>query len=376
MLFGIIKMESDIVRVIISAGGTGGHIYPALAIINKIKEEEPNSEFLYIGTTNRMEKDLIPSMGYRYEGLEVTGFKRKLSLDNIKTATNFVSAIKKAKIIIKDFNPDIVIGCGGYVTAPVIYAAKKLGKRTFIHEQNSVVGLANKFLSKYSDKVGVSFESTINDFPSGKAVLTGNPCSEKALSIKKAKKESLGIDKDKKLVLIVMGSLGSRTVNDKIMSFIDKFKDKNYSVIFVTGTTYYEKVKDIKVPSNVKILPFIYEMSSVMKVTDLMVTRAGASTMSEITVLEVPSIFIPSPFVTNNHQYKNAMDVVNNNAGLILEENDLTDDSLIGMIDKTINDKDKLLEMKKNLRKLGIKDSSTRIYNILKDLIMNDRKFY
>ena len=376
MLFGIIKMESDIVRVIISAGGTGGHIYPALAIINKIKEEEPNSEFLYIGTTNRMEKDLIPSMGYRYEGLEVTGFKRKLSLDNIKTVTNFVSAIKKAKIIIKDFNPDIVIGCGGYVTAPVIYAAKKLGKRTFIHEQNSVVGLANKFLSKYSDKVGVSFESTINDFPSGKAVLTGNPCSEKALSIKKAKKESLGIDKDKKLVLIVMGSLGSRTVNDKIMSFIDKFKDKNYSVIFVTGTTYYEKVKDIKVPSNVKILPFIYEMSSVMKVTDLMVTRAGASTMSEITVLEVPSIFIPSPFVTNNHQYKNAMDVVNNNAGLILEENDLTDDSLIGMIDKTINDKDKLLEMKKNLRKLGIKDSSTRIYNILKDLIMNDRKFY
>ena len=363
-------------RVIISAGGTGGHIYPALAIINKIKEEEPNSEFLYIGTTNRMEKDLIPSLGYRYEGLEVTGFKRKLSLDNIKTVTNFVSAIKKAKIIIKDFNPDIVIGCGGYVTAPVIYAAKKLGKKTFIHEQNSVVGLANKFLSKYTDKVGVSFESTINDFPNGKAVLTGNPCSEKALGIKKAKKESLDIDKDKKLVLIVMGSLGSRTVNDKIMSFIDKFRNKNYSVIFVTGTTYYEKVKDKKVPSNVKVLPFIYEMPSVMKVTDLIVTRAGASTMSEITALEVPSIFIPSPFVTNNHQYKNAMDVVGNNAGLMLEEKDLTEESLINMIDKTINDKDKLLDMKKNLRKLGIKDSSTRIYNILKELIMDDRKFY
>lgn len=145
-------------RVIISAGGTGGHIYPALAIINKIKEEEPDSEFLYIGTTDRMEKDLIPSMGYRYEGLEVTGLKRKLSLDNIKTITNFFGAIKKAKVIIKDFNPDVVIGCGGYVTAPVIYAAKKLGKRTFIHEQNSVVGLANKFLSKYTDKVGVSLK--------------------------------------------------------------------------------------------------------------------------------------------------------------------------------------------------------------------------
>ena len=363
-------------RVIISAGGTGGHIYPALAIINKIKEQEPDSEFLYIGTTNRMEKDLVPSLGYRYEGLEVTGFKRKLTPDNIKTVTNFVSAIKKAKRIIKDFNPDIVIGCGGYVTAPVIYAAKKLGKKTFIHEQNSVVGLANKFLSRYTDKVGVSFESTISDFKEGKAVLTGNPCSEKALDIKKATKESLNIDKNKKLVLIVMGSLGSRTVNDKIMSFVDKFKDKDYSVIFVTGTTYYEKVKDIKVPKNVRVLPFIYEMPGVMKITDLMVTRAGASTMSEITALEVPSIFIPSPFVTNNHQYKNAMDLVNNGAGIILEEKDLEADKLIKLIDETINDKNKISDIKKNLKKLGIKDSSTRIYNILKDLIMDDRKFY
>lgn len=363
-------------RVIISAGGTGGHIYPALAIINKIKEEEPNSEFLYIGTTNRMEKDLVPNMGYKYEALEVTGFKRKLSLDNIKTVTNFLGAIKKAKSIIRDFNPDIVIGCGGYVTAPVIYAAKKLGKKTFIHEQNSVVGLANKFLAKYTDKVGVSFESTINDFPSGKAILTGNPCSEKALSIRKASKENLGIDKNKKLVLIVMGSLGSRTVNDKIVSFIDKFNDKNYSVIFVTGNSYYEKVKDLDVPSNVKLLPFIYEMPGVMKITDLMVTRAGASTMSEITSLEVPSIFIPSPYVTNNHQYKNAMDLVKNGAGLILEEKDLTDDALITLIDNTINDKNKLFEMKKNLRDIAVKDSSTRIYNLLKELIMDDRKFY
>jgi len=363
-------------RVIVSAGGTGGHIYPALAIINKIKEEEQNSEFLYIGTTNRMEKDLIPSLGYKYEALEVTGFKRKLTLDNFKTVTNFLGAIKKAKKIIKEFNPDIVIGCGGYVTAPVIYAAKKLGKKTFIHEQNSVVGLANKFLSKYTDKVGVSFESTINDFPKGKAILTGNPCSEKALTIKKVKKESLEIDKDKKLVLIVMGSLGSRTVNDKIISFIDKFKNKNYSVIFVTGTSYYEKVKNKRVSSNVKIIPFINEMPGVMKVTDLIVTRAGASTMSEITALELPAIFVPSPYVANNHQYKNAKDLVDNNAGIMLEEKDLNEENLIKLIDETINNKEKIEEIKSNLRKIGIKDSSTRIYQILKDLIINDRKFY
>lgn len=363
-------------KVVISAGGTGGHIYPALAIINKIKEEEEDSEFLYIGTTDRMEKDLIPNMGYRYEALEVTGFKRKITLDNIKTITNFLGAIKKAKAIIKEFNPDIVIGCGGYVTAPVIYAAKKLGKKTFIHEQNSIVGLANKFLSRYTDKVGVSFESTIKDFPEGKAILTGNPCSEKALKIKKSTKESLNIDKNKKLVLIVMGSLGSRTVNDKIFSFIDSFKSKDYSVIFVTGTTYYEKIKNKKVPSNVKVLPFIYEMPSVMKITDLMVTRAGASTMSEITALEVPSIFIPSPYVANNHQYMNAIDLVNNNAGLILEEKDLSKDTLINLIDNTINDNAKIKDIKSNLKKLAVLDSSSRIYNILKELIVNDRRFY
>ena len=337
-------------RVVISAGGTGGHIYPALAIINKIKEMEPNSEFLYIGTTNRMEKDLIPSMGYRYEGIEVTGFKRKLTLDNFKTITNFINAIKRCKIIIKDFDPDIVIGCGGYVTAPVIYAAKKLGKKTF--------------------------ESTIKDFPKGKAILTGNPCSEKALNIKKTTKEKLDIAKDKKLVLIVMGSLGSRTINDKIFSFIDKFRSKNYSVIIVTGNSYYERVKDKRVPSNVKVLPFIYEMPSVMKITDLMVTRAGASTMSEITALGVPAIFVPSPYVANNHQYKNAMDLVEHNAGIMLEEKDLDGKVLIELIDKTLNDKDKLEEMKSNLKKLGIKDSGERIYNILKDLILDERKFY
>ncbi len=363
-------------RVIISAGGTGGHIYPALAIINKIKEIEPDSEILYIGTTDRMEKDLIPSLGYKYEALEVKGLKRKLTLDNIKTITCFINAIKKAKTIIKEFDPDIVIGCGGYVTAPVIYSAKKLGKKTFIHEQNSVVGLANKFLARYTDKIGVSFESTIKDFPKDKAVLTGNPCSEKALSIKKKTKEELGIDKNKKLVLIVMGSLGSTSINDKIFSFVDKFRGKNYSVIIVTGNSYYDKVKNRRLPDNVKIMPFIYEMPSVMKITDLMVTRAGASTISEITALEVPSIFIPSPYVVNNHQYKNAKDLTDKEAGIMLEEKDMTDKSLIELIDQTINDKEKIKQIKTNLKEIGIKDSSTRIYNILKELIINDRKFY
>lgn len=363
-------------RVVVSAGGTGGHIYPAIAIINKIKEKEPNSEFLYIGTTDRMEKDLIPSLGIKFEGIKITGLKRKLTLENFKVLTNFLKARKKCKELIKEFNPDIVIGAGGYVTAPVIYAGKKLGKKTFIHEQNSVVGLSNKYLTKYTDKVGVSFESTIKCFPKEKVVLTGNPCGENAIKMKKANKTAYGLSENKKLVLIVMGSLGSKTINDKITSFIKNFKDKDYEVMFVTGNAYYDKVKRIKLPDNVKVMPFIKDMPSLMKVTDLIVTRAGASTMSEILALNLPAIFIPSPYVTNNHQYKNAMDLVNKKAGLIIEEKDFNWNNLEKMIDETLENKNKYSEIKNNLKELGITNSSERIYNILKDLIIDERKFF
>ena len=356
-------------KVIVSAGGTGGHIYPALAIINKIKEKEPNSDFLYIGTDNRMEKDLIPSFGIKYEALHVTGFKRKLTLDNFKTLSNFLNARKKCINIIKEFNPDVVIGCGGYVTAPVIWASHKLRKKTFIHEQNSVVGLANKYLSFFVDKIGVSFEETINDFPKNKVVVTGNPCSEKAISIASADKKEYGLSKDKKMVLIVMGSLGSRTVNDEIINNISKFENKDYEILFVTGNNYYEKVKDMKFPKNVKIVPFIKELPTVMKSCDLMISRAGASTIAEITALFVPTIFIPSPYVTNNHQYKNASILVEKDAALLIEEKDLTIDKLISNIDLVLNDIKTYNNIKKNLSSFGIKDSSNKIYKILKELI-------
>ena len=363
-------------RVVISAGGTGGHIYPALAIINKIKKEEPNSEFLYIGTHNRMEKDLIPSMNIPYESIEITGFIRKLTLENFKTLTRFLKARRRCLQLIKDFNPDIVIGAGGYVTAPVIWAAKKLGHKTFIHEQNSVVGLSNKYLTRYIDKVGVSFESTLNDFPKEKVSLTGNPCSEKALSTPVAKKSDFGLTEDKKLVLIVMGSLGSKTVNEKMVEYIYGFRNKNYEVLYVTGENHYEKIKNKRFPDNVKVVPFIKDLPSIMKKTDLMVSRAGASTMSEITALGIPTIFIPSPYVTNNHQYKNAKDLSDKNAALILEENALNKTTFIKMIDDILEDEKKYKTLKENVSKLGIKDSSTRIYNLLKEMILNDKKFY
>ena len=363
-------------RVVISAGGTGGHIYPAVAIINKIKKEEPNSEFLYIGTHNRMEKDLIPSMNIPYESIEITGFIRKITLENVKTLKRFFKARKKCLQIIKEFNPDVVIGAGGYVTAPVIWAAKKLGHKTFIHEQNSVIGLSNKYLTKYVDKVGVSFESTLNEFPKEKVILTGNPCSEKAIATPIAEKSKFNLEEDKKLVLIVMGSLGSGTINEKMSEYIYSFRNKNYEVLYVTGEAHYEKMKNKRLPENVKVVPFIKDLPSIMKKTDLMISRAGASTMSEITALGIPTIFIPSPYVTNNHQYKNAKDLVEKDAAWIIEEKDLNKTNFIKMIDDALENKERYDNIKKNVSSLGIKDSSTRIYNILKEMILNDKKFY
>lgn len=363
-------------RVVISAGGTGGHIYPAVAIINKIKKEEPNSEFLYIGTHNRMEKDLIPSMNIPYEPIEMTGFIRKLTLENFKTLSRFIKARKKCLQLIKEFNPDVVIGTGGYVAAPVIWAAKKLGHKTFIHEQNSVIGLSNKYLTKYVDKIGVSFESALNEFPKEKVSLTGNPCSEKALATPVAKKSDFNLTEDKKLVLIVMGSLGSQSINEKMAEYIYGFRNKKYEILYVTGENHYEKIKTKRFPENVKVVPFIKDLPSIMKKTDLMISRAGASTMSEIMALGIPTIFIPSPYVTNNHQYKNAKDLVDKDAALMLEEKDLNKTGFIKMIDDILEDENRYNTIKKNVSSLGIKDSSTRIYNILKEMILNDKKFY
>ncbi len=368
--------RGDAMRVVISAGGTGGHIYPALAILRKIKQEEADSEFLYIGTTDRMEKDLIPNLDIPYVGIEIEGFVRKLSPENIKTLVKFFKARRKCLKIIKEFKPDVVIGAGGYVTGPVIWAGKKLGCKTFIHEQNSVVGLANRYLSKYADKIGVCFESVMSNFPPQKVELTGNPCSEQALKTPKANLEDLGLDKDKKTVLIVMGSQGSKIINEKMIEYIYGFRNKNYQVIYISGKNYYEKIKSRVFPPNVKVFPFIENLPSVMKVVDLMVSRAGASTISEITALGIPTIFIPSPHVTDNHQFKNANDLVEKDAALMLEEASLTKHNFIKQIDDILDDDDKYNEIKENVKKFGISDSSSRIYNILKEMISNDRKFY
>ena len=361
-------------RVVISAGGTGGHIYPALAIINKIKEKEPDSEFLYIGTHNRMEKDIVPEKGIPFKSIEIYGFNKKNIFKNFKTVKCLIKAFKDTKKMIKDFNPDIVIGVGGYVTVPVIYSAKKLGYKTFLHEQNSLPGKSNKFLLKYSDLIGASFPSSLDLLPKDKTVLTGNPCSEDASKKEPADKKELGLSDDKKLVLIVMGSLGAGRVSEYLKEELMKFEGKDYEVLFITGKDSYDKVMENKYPDNVKIVPFYEGLPSLMKKTDLMVTRAGASTLSEIIALGVPSIIIPSPFVANNHQYINAFDLVKKDAAIMIEEKDLTSGKLSKAVDAVINDDEKLSSMKNNLSKLMVKDSADVIYNNLKRIVNEKNK--
>ncbi|MBR6690752.1 MAG: undecaprenyldiphospho-muramoylpentapeptide beta-N-acetylglucosaminyltransferase [Bacilli bacterium] len=369
--YGIMNV-GDKMKVVISAGGTGGHIYPALAIINKIKEMEPKSEFLYIGTHNRMEKDIVPKYDIPFKFIEIYGFNRKNLLKNFKTIKCLIKAKKECKKIIKEFNPDIAIGVGGYVTAPVIMAAHELGIKTFIHEQNSVAGKANLTLSKIVDLIGVSFKSSMSEFPKEKTIFTGNPCSEDALKKSPMNKSEFKLSKDKKLVLFVMGSLGSYKMNEFLIDTMKLFNNKNYEVLYVTGNNYYEEISKNKFPSNVKVVPYIDSMTRIMKNTDLIVTRAGASTLSEIIALDLPSILIPSPYVPNNHQYKNALDLVNNNAAILVEEKDLQGDILVRNIDKIINDNKKLEEMKKGLKSLKVDNSAEIIYNNIKKLI--DRK--
>lgn len=356
-------------RVIISAGGTGGHIYPALAILNKIKEKEPNSEFLYIGTHDRMEKEIVPKYGVPYEEIEIYGFNRKQLLQNFEVFRCLMKAKKKCKKIIQDFNPDIVIGVGGYVTVPVIRTAKKLGFKTFIHEQNSIPGKANTYLSKYADKIGISFKVSENSFPKEKVTLTGNPCSEDANKVTPCDKKEFNLSADKPLVLFVMGSLGASKVNDFLIKTMSLFNNKDYEVLYVTGKTDYDRIKQINFPKNVKVVPYVEKMTRVMKQTDIMVTRAGASTLAEIIALEVPSIIIPSPYVPNNHQYKNALDLVNNNAAYMIEEKDLKGDVIVRSIDTLFNDINKMDNMKHNLKKLQIANSASLIYDTLRTII-------
>ncbi|BAU27490.1 UDP-N-acetylglucosamine-N-acetylmuramylpentapeptide N-acetylglucosamine transferase [Aneurinibacillus soli] len=360
-------------NIVISGGGTGGHIYPALALIQEIKQHEPDSRVLYIGTERGLEANLVPKEGVPFESVYITGFKRSLSFENVKTILRFFKATSRAKKLIRDFKPDVVVGTGGYVCGPVVYAGHSLGIPTLIHEQNVIPGLTNKFLSRYTERVAVTFEGSAPHFPAEKTVITGNPrASEVVRANGEAGLASLGVPAGKKYVLIVGGSRGAKAINDAVIQLVPHLREHvDYHIVYVTGEVHYEQtVKAIgDVPPNMTIRPFIYNMPEVLAGVDLIVNRAGASFLAEITALGLPSILIPSPYVTNNHQEKNGRWLEEQGAACVILESELSGKTLMESIDSILKDESRARTMSVASRSLGQPDAAVLVYNELKAIM-------
>ncbi len=361
-------------KIVISGGGTGGHIYPALALIREIQKKTTDAEFLYIGTKNGLESTLVPRENIPFKSIHITGFKRKLSFDNVKTVYRFFKGVRDSKKILREFKADVVIGTGGYVCGPVVYAASKLKIPTIVHEQNSVPGLTNKFLSRYVNKIAVCFEEAEDYFPKNKVVFTGNPRATEVLGKDGIRgRLSVGLSTTVPTVLIFGGSRGARPINEAVVKSLSDFSKKPYQVLYVTGDVHFEAVEKeaelVGSPANVIIKPFIHNMPEVLAGIDLVVSRAGATTLAELTSLGIPSILVPSPYVTNNHQEKNARSLSDHGAAELLLEKDLNSKSLVKHIDMILLDKDKLAGMKTKAKKMGVPDSAQRLFEVIKQLI-------
>jgi len=355
-------------KVVVAAGGTGGHLYPALALVEYIKKQEPDSKFLFIGTKDRLESQVVPQLGYDYVGLNVKGLVGN-PLKKAHAALLFVCSIGHAKKAIKKFNPDIVVGFGGYPSASAVQAAFGLKIKTMIHEQNSIIGLTNKILIKKVDQIVCCYQKAYQEFPKEKTLLLGNPRASVIVHEQpKDVYDEYHLDRQKKVVTIVMGSLGSQTVNQTMKECMDQFKGKDYQVVYVSGKPYYESMKAYE-NENVHIVPYVNDMPSLMHITDLIVSRAGASTLAELTALGVPAILIPSPYVSANHQEYNARELVNNQAADMILEKDLTGEKLISTIDSIINDESRLNVLKENAQKLGKPNALEDMYRVIVDML-------
>ncbi|ADG40016.1 MULTISPECIES: undecaprenyldiphospho-muramoylpentapeptide beta-N-acetylglucosaminyltransferase [Leuconostoc] len=367
-------------RVILSGGGTGGHIYPALALAEVIKQHEPEAEFLYVGSERGVESHIVPATGMDFEQLTVQGFKRSLSLDNIKTVNLFLKAVRQSKKIIKDFKPDVVVGTGGYVAGAVVYAAQRMHIPTVIHEQNSVAGVTNKFLARGATKIGVAFDVAKQQFPAGKATLVGNPRAQQVAHIKSTFSwQSLGLRDDKATLLIFGGSQGAPAINLAVIDAINDFNLRQYQVVIVTGPKRYDNVlnklseQKIAAADNVRIIPYIDNMPEVLAKTDAIVSRAGATSIAEITALGIPSILVPSLHVTGNHQTKNAQSLVDDGAALLLTETELTGKSLVNAADKLLLNEIISDNMAAQVVKVGMTDAGDRLYHLIQDAILEKK---
>lgn len=349
-------------RVIISGGGTGGHIFPAVAIANALKKIAPDTEILFVGANGRMEMEKVPAAGYKIIGLDIQGFQRSSLLKNALLPLKLFKSVLKARSIIKDFKPDAVVGVGGYASGPLLYAASQMGIPYLIQEQNSFAGITNKWLGKDASVICVAFEGMEKFFPKDKIMLTGNPIRKEAVDIENkrfAAAELLSLSPSKKTILITGGSLGSGTLNKSMLAGLEKIRKADVQLVWQTGKYYYSSIteqlqgKDL---SGIRVLEFLHRMDLAYAVADLVISRAGAGTIAELCAAKKPVILVPSPNVAEDHQTKNAMALVKNNAALMVSDS-MAETELVDVALLLLNDKNKCKELSENIARMELSDA-------------------
>ena len=366
------------IKVIVSGGGTGGHIFPAISIANAIKNKCPNADILFVGAENRMEMEKVPAAGYPIIGLPVSGFDRKHLQKNIKVLFRLFKSIRLADKTVKSFSPDIAVGVGGYASGPTLWAAARRGIPTLIQEQNSYAGVTNKLLASKAKAICVAYENMERFFPKDRIILTGNPVRQELQNDTISREEAIrffNLDPSKKTILVIGGSLGARTINNSIAAGIEKIP-QNIQLIWQSGKGYdtqAQKALEEKKPENIKQMPFISLMDMAYKAADLVISRAGASSISELCLLGKPVILIPSPNVAEDHQTKNAQALSTKNAALMIRDCD-AQNLLIDTALKTVQDETSLKNMSDNISKMAQRDSATRIADIIFELVTKNKK--
>ena len=369
----MMEKKSKNIRIVIGGGGTGGHVFPAIAIANELKKRDKDIQILFVGARGRIEMTRVPESGYEIRGLPVYGFKRKLTFENIKVLIGLVKSMQLAKKIIKEFKPDVAVGVGGYASGPVLRIAGRRGIPTLLQEQNSYAGITNKILAKKASKICVAYDHMEKYFPAEKIILTGNPVRSFALSedIKREAKTHFSIHSDNPVLLILGGSLGARSINNCLKNGLDRLGNENIEIIWQTGKIYYDEMKaawENNKYENIKVLDFISRMDLAYNIGNVIISRAGASTISEICILGKPTILVPSPNVAEDHQTKNAMALVNKEAAKMVADKD-QEKNLITEALELLKDKKEQQKISVNCKKMALPNAAHDIVNEILKLV-------
>ena len=357
-------------NILISGGGTGGHIYPAIAIANEIKVRYPDANFLFVGAKDRMEMEKVPQAGYDIKGLWISGVQRKLTIDNLSFPFKLISSLWGARKIIKQFKPDIAIGTGGFASGPTLIVAGRKGIPTLIQEQNSFPGITNKLLSKRANKICVAYDHLGRFFPLDKIVKTGNPVRQDLLTIYSKEKEAKGffkLHKANKTILVLGGSLGARKINQLVESNLEFFKKQEVQIIWQCGKLYFDEYKKYNDLKDVQVHQFVNRMDLAYAASDIIISRAGASSVSELCIVGKPVIFIPSPNVAEDHQTKNAKTIADKHGAILLKESELETFPIV--FETLLKDRGKQEHLSENIKELALPGATTDIVNEIEKLL-------